>query len=152
GEPWAVSRNRETPPNVLAALAGGGRAELDADDARAAETVAGAADSGHVVLPARGLAPVAAAVAVSGVAAARTSVLPYGAPAAGTTGRSAGTCVVARGSAGALASWLGGFDDVPAARGVLGLDVGSPREQWLQWRPGRLLDTPGGAGRAALAA
>jgi hypothetical protein len=152
GEPWAVSRNRETTPDVLATLAGGGRAELDADDALAAETVAAAADAGHVVLPARGLAPVAAAVAMSGVAAARTIVLPYGPPAAGATELSAGTCVVARGSAGALARWLGGSADVPAARGVLGLDTGSPREQWLQWRPRRPLDIPGGAGRAALAA
>jgi hypothetical protein len=152
GEPWAVGRRRDTTPDVLTTLADGGRAEIDVDDARAVELVAAAADRGHVVLPARELAPVAAAVAVSGVASARTIVLPDGPPAAGTTELSAGTCVVARGSVGAVERWLTGFDEVPAARGAVGVDVGSRREQWVQWRPGRSLDLRGGTGRAALAA
>src|SRR5205085_8676024 len=69
GEPWAASRNRTPTSGVdaLAELAEGRRVELDVDigaDERAVRLVVAAADAGHVVLPARGLAPVAAAVAV----------------------------------------------------------------------------------------
>jgi hypothetical protein len=156
GEPWAApGTGGRAGPDALATLAAGGRVELDADlagDPGAAELVAAAADAGHVVLPARGLAPVAAAVAVAGVPAVRTIVLPLGAPASGTVALTAGTCVVVRASAGAIARWLGSFDDVPGARGAVGLDVGSQREQWLRWRPGLALAAPGGPGRAAIAA
>ncbi|HEX8066427.1 MAG TPA: DUF371 domain-containing protein [Thermoleophilaceae bacterium] len=141
---------------ALAALDAGGRVALrrgPGDDALAAELVASAHDRGHDVLPAAGLDPIDSVLAVLGAAAAgheeldARSARPRDLAAAG-----AGCVVVAGLPADRAARWLRQAERAGAARAAIGLDLGTPREQYLAWRPGGDLAIPGARGRTATVA
>jgi hypothetical protein len=129
---------------VAAALERGGRVVLRAapDEGAAAAIVAAAHDAGHTVLPAPGLPPLAAALAVAGVAAERVRFAQGARP-----GRlEPGTARVVAGVPGDRAErWLKG-----AERGLIALDPGTPREEYLPWRAGQAVAIPGGARRSAI--
>jgi hypothetical protein len=141
--------------DALEELDRGERVRLEAElarDPRAAALVAAASDAGHVVLPAPGLGPLAAALAVAGVDCSRTVVAAIDAPEARPSAWSGACVVVPEAPAGHVERWLAAFDAGSGARGAVGLDVGSRREEWLPWRAGTTLDVPGGTRRPAVAA
>lgn len=112
------------------ALADGARVSLIAavDDENAAALIAEAHDAGHAVLPADGLEPAEAVRAVAGLS---------------------GDAVVETMPAERLPKTLRRSG---ATRGAIGLDLGTPREQFLPWRAGAPLDIPGARGRTATVA
>lgn len=135
GPAWGGRRLLGKGEEVLAALGRGERVECGWDPV----LVATAHDAGHTVLPTPGLPPVIAAVAVSGAASDRLR-LGAGRPEPGTT---------------RIAVDLPG-DRVERAlrgaeRGMIALDPGTPREQFLPWRAGgEPVRIDGGARRRAI--
>ncbi|MEA2150705.1 MAG: hypothetical protein QOD69_2535 [Solirubrobacteraceae bacterium] len=131
---------------ALASLGLGERVLLRAslsDDPRAAALVGAAHRAGHAVLPVSGLAPVAAAVAVAGVPASHICIVSS---AAKLTPLARGICRVVTGVRGdRVAGALEG-----AELGLVALDVGTPREQYLPWRAGSPPAVPGGRSRSAI--
>jgi len=112
-------------------------------DADAVAVVARAHDTGHTVLPAPGLPPLASSLAAAGVSIAGLSIVDGRARA----GRlKAGTCRVALNVRGdRVAAWFLGAD-----RGLVALDLGTPREEYRPWRAGSPFELPGGRTRTAL--
>jgi len=138
--------DREAATMIDGALRRGSRVGLRArlhSDPEAVASVARAHDAGHTVLPVRGLAPVAAALAVAGVPIERLAL----ADGRGKAGRLApGTTRTAVGVRGdRAAGWLLGAD-----RGLIALDVGTQREQYRPWRAGAGVEVPGGRARTAI--
>lgn len=128
-------------------LEAGGRvlARLDPHlDPQAPPFVRAAADAGHAVLPAAGLPPIAASLAVAGVPLDRISFED------GSQRRPRrlhpGCCRVATGVRGdRVESRL-----ADAEIGLVTLDPRTPREQHLPWRAGEQLHIPGGRTRRAI--
>ncbi len=131
---------------ALASLGRGERVLLRAsagDDPRAVALVDAAHRAGHAVLPVPGLAPIAAALTVAGVPTNRLSIVSS---AAKLPPLARGSCRVVTGVRGdQVEHALEG-----AERGLVALDQGSPREQYLPWRAGTPLTVPGGRGRTAI--
>ena len=115
------------------ALADGARVSLTAsvDDENAAALIADAHDAGHDVLPAEGLEPAEAVRAVAGLG---------------------GDAIIETMPAERAEKWLRRAARAGATNGAIGLDPGTPREQFLRWRAGDDLDIPGARGRRAIVA
>ena len=133
----------EPAPGVLVA------GPADDDDARAAVLAAHAA--GTTVLPAPGLPPAGAVLAVAGMAGAGCTHID------GRENRprdvdwdAAGDLLIADAPAERIPKWLRRAERDGRTRGAIGLDIGTPREQYLPWRAGEPLELPRGS-RAALA-
>jgi hypothetical protein len=113
--------------SATAAVAAGERVTIAADlasDAEARTAIAAAHEAGHTVLPHPSLSLSDAVLAVAGVAEAPVETVPA--------------------------------ERVPklirkanATRGVIGLDLGTPREQYMPWRAGERVEIPGARGRRA---
>ena len=137
--------------NALEALGVGQRVALvtKPDDEAAAGLIAAAHDGGHDVLPAPGLEPRDALFAVAGLDPGRATEVDAREHRPGDTPWADAT-VVANIPADRLSAWLDAAADAGAARGVVGLDVGTPREQFLAWRAGEQVEVPGARGRTAM--
>lgn len=138
--------NQDAAALIDETLARGSRVALRAQlhcDPQAPAVVARAHDDGHAVLPACGLAPLAAALAVAGVPIGRLLI----ADGRARTGRlPAGTCRAALNVRGdRVAGWLLGAD-----RGLVALEVATPREEYRPWRAGENIEVPGGRARTAI--
>jgi hypothetical protein len=134
GPVWGGTRLLGKGEHALAALERGERVECRWDPA----LVAAAHDAGHTVLPTPGVPPVIAAVTVSGVEAARLR-LGAGRHEPGTTRIQVDVPGDRVGRA------LRG-----AERGLIALDPGTPREEYLPWRAGQPLRIDGGSRRRAI--
>ena len=135
---------------VAEALDAGRRVTLRADlaaDPAAREAVAAAHAAGHTVLPAPDLSPVPAALAVAGLARAETEI--DGAALRPREVELTGSALVTRVPAVRVPKWLRKATRSGLLRGVIGLDLGTPREQYLPWQAGGPIDIPGARGRTA---
>jgi hypothetical protein len=134
---------------ALEALAGGRRVALRTglEDDQAAHLVGTAHDLGHDVLPAPGLGPRDAALLTAGVPGAAHAAdidAREGSPAGA---RWADCTVVANIPADRLGPWIDGAGE---RRGVIALDAGTPREQFMPWRAGDPIRIDGARGRTAI--
>ena len=135
---------------VAEALAAGRRVTLRADlaaDAAARAAIEAAHAAGHTVLPAPDLAPVPAAMAVAGLAEAET--VAGGAALRPREVELTGPSLVTGVPAVRVPKWLRKAARSGLLRGVIGLDLGTPREQYVPWQAGGPIEIPGARGRTA---
>jgi hypothetical protein len=117
-------------------------------EARAA--IAAAHEAGHTVLPHPDLPPSDAVLAVAGIAAAGATEIDARTQRPRDVEWDAIDCaLVSNVPADRLDKWLRRAERAGASRGVIGLDVGTPREQFIPWKPGEQIDIPGARGRTA---
>ena len=148
--PGSDPRPGTDPDSVAAALREGRRVTLTADlatDAGARTAIARAHEAGHTVVPDRALSPSAAVLATAGAAGADQVV-----EAQNARPREVdldGTTLLTDAPADRLPKWLRKAARSGLTRGVIGLDLGTPREQYLPWRAGEAPAIPGARGRTA---
>jgi hypothetical protein len=139
------------PDSVTGALQEGRRVTLRVDlatDAGARTAIAAAHDAGHTVLPAPGLSPNAAVLAVAGIANAET-VIDAAALRPREADLDAHTALIEGAPADRVPKWLRKAARSGHTRGVVGLDLDTEREQFLPWRAGETIEVPGARGRRA---
>ena len=131
------------PVAVAERLAAGERVTVGAE---ARTAIAEAHANGHTVLPHPSLSLSDAVLAVAGVAEASridaSDIRPREAEIDGSV-------VVEGVPADRVPKWLRKAARAGATRGVIGLDLGTPREQYLPWRAGEKVAIPAARGRTA---
>jgi hypothetical protein len=139
---------------ALEALGRGSRVSLTASidaDCAAADLIAKAHEAGHDVLPAPRLDPIDAVAAVAGVPAADRAVFDAREERPRDVGwDEVGCAAIENVPADRIEKWLRPAARAGAWRGAIGLDIGTPREQYLPWRPGEPVEIPGARGRTAV--
>jgi hypothetical protein len=128
---------------VSAALARGERVEVDVG---AGSAIVAAHAAGHTVLPAE-TGPLSDAVLVAaGLTEARRI---DGSGIRASEGDLELPALIEGAPADRVPKWLRKAARAGASRGVVGLDLGTPREQYLPWRAGERLEIQGARGRTA---
>jgi hypothetical protein len=136
-----------SPDAALARLADGERVAVGS---ATPVLVRAARDAGHIVLPSAGQPPIAAALAVAGVDTRSVVVTTVDDPTAWPE-LARGCVVLPSVPLDRALEWLDAWSAQADATGVLGVDLGTPREQWLPWRSGEGLDVAGDHRRRVLA-
>ncbi|HEX8052222.1 MAG TPA: DUF371 domain-containing protein [Thermoleophilaceae bacterium] len=142
---------RTDPNSVTRALQEGQRVTLCVDlatDAEARTAIAQAHAAGHTVLPAPTLSLNDAVLAVAGIANAELQM--DGAELRPREAElDARTALIANAPADRVPKWLRKATRSGHTRGVIGLDLGTEREQFVSWRAGEAVEVPGARGRTA---
>jgi hypothetical protein len=120
-------RAQNGPDAIAEALAAGERVVVSAD---ARTAIAAAHANGHTVVPDETIPPTDAVLAVAGVTEAEALAVE--------------TLPAER-----VPKRLRKAARAGATRGVVGVDLGTPREQYIPWRAGETLEIPGARGRTA---
>ena len=140
---------RDGPRTVAERLGAGERVTLRADlaaDPSARTAIAEAHASGHTVIPAETVPLTDAVSAVAGLTEARRI---DGSAIRAREAEIGGDLLVEGVPADRVPKWLRKAARSGATRGVVGLDLGTPREQYLPWRAGEQVAIPGARGRTA---
>jgi hypothetical protein len=156
---YLAMRDKNSPPRdrlaewVTAALRESRRVTLTADldtDAEARAAIAAAHRAGHTVLPSPTLPLPDAVLAVAGIGAAGCTTIDARAQRPQDVEWDAIDGALVSGvKADRAHKWLRRAERAGASHGVIGLDLGTPREQFVSWRPGEQPEIPGARGRTA---